>query len=266
MKADLKNLTKTLKASRKALLADYDPEDLHALRVAIRRIRTHLDALADKHSDKQRERWAKIVSRTNSARDWDVFWSDLENVLTDEEFDSIEPVLRERRDKARARVLALLDSRDWSNTMAWWRRYLDETKGHKRREQPGLSIGRIEHRLGKASRKARIRGEDRDWHKLRIAAKELRYTLDERLQSGGGQLEHRIAWCAQLQDSLGNWHDCVVERGLLEELRHELSRVSRQPGLSVIAMLLNRVDARQQACLDEARALLASGKELRING
>jgi CHAD domain-containing protein len=68
-----------------------------------------------------------------------------------------------------------------------------------------------------------------------------------------------------LQDTLGNWHDCVVERGLLETLRHELGRMSRQPGLSVVAMLLNRVDARQQAYLDKARALLASGKELRTS-
>lgn len=268
MKADLRSLTNTITASRKALLDEYDPEALHDLRVAIRRIRTHLKTVADKGSHKQRERWAKTVASTNSARDWDVFWSHLKSELTDEEFGSIEPVLRERRDKARARVLALLDARDWYNTVARWQGYMDELTSRQRREEPSPPMVKIEHRLAKASRKALARGDDKDWHKLRIAAKELRYTLDERLQTGGGnhQLEHRIAWCAQLQDSLGDWHDCVIERGLLEELRHELGRNSRHPGLSVVAMLLNRVDARQQACLSEARALLDSPTDPRASG
>jgi CHAD domain-containing protein len=129
-------------------------------------------------------------------------------------------------------------------------------------------MGKVEHRLAKASRKALARGADKDWHKLRIATKELRYTLDERLQTvgGDGRLEHRIAWCEQLQESLGNWHDCVVERGLLEELLYKLGRNSDHPGLSVIGMLLNRVDAREQACLGEAQALLDVKTRLRATG
>jgi CHAD domain-containing protein len=268
MKADLTSLTKTVEASRADLLADYDPETLHVLRVAIRRLRTHLDAVADKGARKQRERWAKIVARTNDARDWDVLWRDLRAELSTPDFRTISPALKERRNKARGRVLSLLDSRDWDNTITWWHRYLGELESHSRRETLALPMGKVEHRLAKASHKALTRGDEKDWHKLRIAAKALRYTLDERMQTLGDdkRLASRMSWCKQLQETLGQWHDCVVERGLLEELQQQLGRHEERPALTVVAALLNRVEARRQACLSEAQALLETPTGQRATG
>ncbi len=260
MQADLHSLTSTLAGCRNTLLTDYDPEALHDLRVSIRRIRTHLKALSDKTSRKRGKRWQRLMSVTNGARDWDVLWRDLEAGMGPAEFGTLSPALAARRGMAREHALAMLKSRDWDRNWARWQRYLDDYTGQQQQRAAALPLDKAERRLTEASYRALTRGRDKDWHTLRIAGKELRYTLEAQLQACGSdrELERRVAWCKQLQEALGNWHDCVVQRGLLEDLQRQLEAARDEAAVTVLSRLLHQVAVRQRSCLGDTRALLRS--------
>ena len=79
---------------------------------------------------------------------------------------------------------------------------------------------------------AQATGEDRAWHKLRIAVKEVRYQSEasaEGVAPGSPQAE-LIELCKPLQALLGSWHDCVVQLQLLDDMEpspeHEVLRAA----------------------------------------
>ncbi len=63
-------------------------------------------------------------------------------------------------------------------------------------------------------------GDDHDWHKLRIAVKEVRYQAESGVGGAPANPEQAelIEQCKPLQSMLGSWHDCVVQLQILDEL------------------------------------------------
>ena len=63
-------------------------------------------------------------------------------------------------------------------------------------------------------------GDDHDWHKLRIAVKEVRYQAESGVGGAPANPEQAelIEQCKPLQSMLGGWHDCVVQLQILDEL------------------------------------------------
>ena len=61
---------------------------------------------------------------------------------------------------------------------------------------------------------------DHRWHKFRIAIKEVRYVADTGAADpvAGPYFTDIAERCRSLQTLLGNWHDTVVQMGLLDEL------------------------------------------------
>lgn len=86
-------------------------------------------------------------------------------------------------------------------------------------------------------------GNARDLHGTRIACKRLRYAL-ERFTNREPSLLEAASRLAQLQDALGDWHDCAV---LLSMLPSNLTSTSR------------RIRRERDDALSRARALWHDG-------
>ena len=100
-----------------------DPEDLHALRVALRHARAVVWALGPSLPRQERDRWKRdlrtLARATSEVRDWDVFLAETIGPARELEPDdtvlaAIADTARTRRDTARQTMLsALAGYRDW---------------------------------------------------------------------------------------------------------------------------------------------------------
>jgi CHAD domain-containing protein len=250
MNLALQQITEELDSAYRALSIGYDPEQLYILRVRIRRIRSIL-----KHADNHRVRsfrksWGGFAAVTNDSRDWDVFLSSAETLLSAEDFKTFERINAERVVAAHDASMEMIRSSTWRRHLDDWRKFLEQFADLV----PGP--GQLQEALDRALAKARRALEfalasdmDRSWHKFRIAIKEVRYVADTGAADPvAGQYFTDIAdRCRSLQTLLGNWHDTVVQLGLLEELEEA----------PVHAILASTVRERKGQLLAEIHAELA---------
>mgnify|MGYP001824806389 FL=1 len=219
MATGIKSITKELKSRRKALLSRYNDEDLHQLRVNIRKLRALLKHYPDPGAVKFRKKWGRLAQATNAARDWDTFVIYTEMTLPPAEWKTLEPLLHRYRDSAREQVLDSLQSSDWDLALKSWKHFLQRAD-HAALEEDAAngSAPKAALRALRASRRALSWGDEGSWHSFRIAVKNLRYTLDHSTPLSGAprqQLKNTNKLCKRLQNELGDWHDTVVHRNLL---------------------------------------------------
>ena len=218
-----------LRTLRSSLLACYRDEDLHQLRVTLRRMRAALlgkDSARESRPQVQqlRKELGALARSINSARDWDTLVASARDELRPEQFRDLQALLEQRRETARAQVYRMFHSLQWRATLDSWEAHLQqagiETGGHA--PTPGELANRLT-RANAAGRKALSRGDDRSWHKLRIAIKELRYGLDmPGAQAMPAPFGTRLLdECETLQELLGGWHDTVVHRQLLDAMAEQ---------------------------------------------
>lgn len=221
MQQRLTELTDNLEQAATALQSGYQPQELYALRVGMRRIRSMLKPLTDTRARRFRKAWGGFAAVTNRARDWDVFLLAAQDILTAQAFAAFEAGNTQRVSRCHEDVLELLQSAPWRRHLQEWRRYLDRSNDDA--DEHSLDPASIEQAVDRARAAlaaALLSGDDRSWHKLRIAVKEVRYQAE----SGPGGLPQTdrqselIEQCKPLQTLLGGWHDCVVQLQLLEEL------------------------------------------------
>lgn len=221
-----------------------DPEGLHQLRVALRRLRSALSLFkivlpeADRVRFNGELRW--LLGELGPARDCDVLAGELAAPLATEEglepeLEALRRILSSRRPVLYERVRTALASRRAADLVldlgAWFEleRFRKQTTAQalealdgpvgpfaadslERRWRKARKLGRRLERLDSASR-----------HELRIAVKKLRYGLDflNSLwpEAKTRRFQRRLA---DLQDRLGHLNDVVVARdqarGLLQEL------------------------------------------------
>jgi len=222
MQQRLTELTETLEQAAAALQGAYQPQDLYALRVGMRRIRSMLKPLENTAARRFRKAWGGFAAVTNRARDWDVFLLAAQDILTAQAFAAFEADNAKRISRCHEDVLELLQSAPWRRHLQEWRRYLDHSNDGAEESGAGpASIEQAVDRARAALAAALASGDDRSWHKLRIAVKEVRYQAE----SGPGGLPQNdrqselIEQCKPLQALLGGWHDCVVQLQLLEDLQ-----------------------------------------------
>ncbi len=219
-----------------------EPEALHDMRVAVRRMRTALQVFGDYLDQRQLKPLTRALRRTGRAlgavRDLDVFWEHVQSyleTLPPAQQARLEPLYaawRARREAARQEMLAYLDSEEYARFKERWWAFL---------RTPGAAALPVvmddgqarPHRLHHVvpvvvhERLAEVQAYD-EWvsqadapperlHRLRIAAKRLRYTLEyfhEILAPHTGEL---IETVKELQDHLGAIQDAVVARQLLRD-------------------------------------------------
>jgi len=259
-------ITRNLKARRKALLKKYDDEDLHQLRVNIRRARALLKPLSDPHCAALRREWGLLAQQTNAARDWDTLAIYAAQVLPPRDWQSLQPLVEDYRERARQRVLTTLQSDNWEATLGHWKKLVKQMGSDAFAE--GTLVGgnrQAAKRVFKSSRKALARRDERSWHKFRIAVKNLRYKLDNTSLEGDRELDDLKAirkMCKRLQNALGDWHDTVVHHALLAEIAND-PRLQNDPHASqALGGLATTIEASGRESLLRVTTILERDKEI----
>jgi CHAD domain-containing protein len=220
-----------LKRQAKAVRKSKDPEAVHQMRVATRRLRTALRALrghvrAPKRLGKQLS-W--LAARLGRVRDDDVILALLDGRLlkghaSDERTRLARLVgrLTLRRDKHRAALVEATSRKRFGRLLDDLAAFADEPlSAQAEQAMASRALAEVSERLGEAVAKDAgmtepVPGDDA-LHELRIAFKRLRYALDFHAEACGlaYDVERRLA--RQMQDVLGEIHDRDLLLGWLRE-------------------------------------------------
>ena len=238
------------------VLKKRDPEALHQVRVAMRRLRAAFSVLRPAIRDRQfvhlRDELRWFTCQLGGARDLDVY---LERKGFSRE---VRKALKEERKLAYDRVVGALESKRLRILMveliAWlalgqWRR--NEKAERLLPDYAVRRIGRLWRKVASHGELELMHGEER--HQLRIEVKKLRYALEfvEPLHSGVGRRQRRFSKAVEtLQETLGVLNDLVTARSIATMVgdTRELSRLNSPE--------LHRKCLRQaQECLDQLRKI-----------
>jgi inorganic triphosphatase YgiF len=205
-----------------------DPEALHDMRVASRRLRAALRTFGDglptrgRRTLEEELRWLRRCLGT--VRDLDV---QLERVAASAAaapagqrrlLEPFQAHLRRERETRRAEMLAALDSARYRNLLLGVERF---ALGGARRRPPVPARAAIgvagQHALQRSLRRLLKRGKavhqtpnPEDLHAVRIRAKQLRYILEFLRDITGKPGQRSVKRLVRLQDVLGAYHDAVV--------------------------------------------------------
>ena len=205
-----------------------DPEALHNMRVATRRLRAALRAFGDALPVRQERaltaelKWLGEV--LGSVRDLDVQLANLQRfagAAPPGHRNALAPYreyMQSERDRQRVAMLTALDSKRYNRLLL----RLEDLALGARRQRGGAAAGQRIARAGhavirKAFRRLLARGDriraapaPEDLHMLRIRAKRLRYALEFLRDISGKPGQRLIKRLVRLQDLLGAHHDAVV--------------------------------------------------------
>lgn len=221
--------------------AGVDPEELHDMRVATRRMRAAFTLFGDFLELKPLRPFLKGLRRTGrtlgAVRDLDVFYEKIQHYLAGlppERQDELAPLLvawAAEREQARAYLVAYLDSDLYRQFVETFGEWLAQPQAYSPRLSPEgaplpyrvrhVAPGLIYNQL------AAVRAYD-EWltgpdvpltrfHQLRIAFKGLRYTLEFFQEVLGPEIKPAINLLKGLQDHLGDLQDAVVASTLLRD-------------------------------------------------
>ena len=202
-----------------------DPEGLHQMRVATRRLRAALDLFVLALPARARScepSWAGSPTILGTVRDLDIQRGKLEEwcqILPGEHgqaLDDLGDLLAAHRDLARVRLLEALDS----PIRALGRRARNHDPGRRpaaigRRRTPAAAalpelIGERHRAAVRAAKRAQTSRLLSDFHRLRIRCKRLRYAIEFTAGIYGNDVKRFAKEVASLQDSLGLIQDAEV--------------------------------------------------------
>jgi triphosphatase len=206
-----------------------DPEELHDMRVAIRRLRAAMSLFADSLPPRARLlraelRW--VGHALGAVRDLDVQLAGLGDLAGwaaqwpedgDAALRTLERLLEHQREAARRDLLGVLDSPRWSQLGAAMVA-LAQQGPPERNETAGVpalvALPRlVRHRHRQATRAAKVArrsGAAGDYHQLRIRCKRLRYAAECTADLYGKDAKRFIKELTNLQDALGSNQDAAV--------------------------------------------------------
>lgn len=262
MKARLENLPRSLQASRRSLLEAYDVEELHRLRVGLRRMRSYLKSRRGSKALHLRHELGKLADTTNDARDWDTLVARTNAYRKQGQLRLLEDELHRRQIAAQQPAMEMLQSARWGDTMRQWDLYMRRHPvGSTTPSGLEKTLQKSHNRVMHAWQRARHTGSSRNWHKLRIAVKELRYRLEAQPgEAKNTESSRLLKHCKTLQGLLGDWHDTVVHVQLLRELAESYDPESDTEVLKTLLDWRRDLEAEGRQCLDATNANFASGK------
>lgn len=269
--AMLRALAAVMTALEPALREPPDSEYLHQYRVALRRSRSVLkqaDGIVDATIlDEWRPRLRELQRRTNRARDLDVFLLEFPGYLDavpDRFAGDLEP-LRDLLTRERAAEQVLLNgylaSAEHGNLTEEYHTLLAGPLPHvdapdARRPAVHLARERIGHAYRRVVKRGKKVGDDSPpeaLHRVRIAAKELRYLTE--LYASLLPAEPRknvVRQLKKLQDNLGAYQDGAVHIEAIEGFADTLRTDDAVPTRTLLALgLLDESFARLQAAARE---------------
>ena len=224
-----------------------DPEELHKMRVATRRMRVAFAMFEEQLSkaglsELPVEEVKAVADALGEVRDLDVFVEWLERQTAEHAPGTVEAEalarLRSerlgRREAARERMIETLDKRSDEALGSDLRARLEAVAappfhvpgtGVKKKDRVARAGRRL---MGRARRRVRKRGRklfaptSEELHDVRIAAKRFRYVcefLRPAFDERGEQIDEAIAAATAIQDALGELHDAeVAEKALLDDV------------------------------------------------
>jgi CHAD domain-containing protein len=219
-----------------------DPEELHDMRVATRRLRAALSLFVDVlpvRARTYRSELAWLAHMLGAVRDLDVQrlaqqemheamtgWRNLVGATTeDDPLAELDALLERERDVARAAMLAALDSPRWDRLHRGLSTMVQQ--GPLRRStatrQPAVIgvpelVAARHNSVAKAAKRARKSGVAADFHRLRIRCKRLRYSLEFSAELYEGRTTRYTRQLTGLQDKLGLLQDGEVAAARLAAL------------------------------------------------
>jgi len=224
-------------ANEAVLRARRDPDAVHQMRVAMRRLRAAISLFGDVVEDEERDRLKEelrwMSNRLGEARDLDVFLGKTlapvrERHPEAQELAELAASLEAKRDEAyvEARAAAtsprfralVLDTTAWIETGAWL-----SAGDASPREMPIKTFA--EKQLSRRAKKVRRRGAGLETldaetrHRVRIEIKKLRYAAEFFSGVFGGKgrakrLKAFLSTLAHLQETLGDLNDMAVSRDM----------------------------------------------------
>lgn len=237
----------------------FDIDDIHDLRVAIRRCRTIADALSEVNPSSG---WRKLKKASGAMfyalgelRDVQVMvtWLKQLGLARDPvRRHMLRLLARRKRDCREAAAMALdaFDRKDWKK--------LTRKLAPKSRFFPLESVvfqRRALARLNAAAglyQEARRKRSSAAWHRLRIAIKRFRYVVDNFLPR---RYEIWADDLKRIQDLLGELHD-------LDVLRAAIRRHAARLDSSAVAPWIQKIDAERKSRLTELNAKLSGSQSL----
>lgn len=247
-----------------------DPEELHDMRVATRRMRAALAVFADVLPPKAqhlRDELGWIAESLGAVRDLDVQLERVEQWMEEVPEDDrkalgdLGRLLDHQRQDARRRLLATLESTRYERAVADFSSLVRQEPSQlpAAAAAPAVVVVpellRARHRaVAKAAKRVKHTGAPDDLHKLRIRGKRLRYALEFVAEIYGTHTKKYVRQLVRMQDTLGliqdarvaaeRLHTLVVERsgllshasvfvmgGVAERYRQESARLARDvPG------------------------------------
>jgi CHAD domain-containing protein len=201
-----------------------DPEDLHDIRVAVRRLRAILKVAAPPldpvWAQDLRDELDRLGDVLAPVRDLDVMLDYVRKALGEDERKALQPLLKKlerQRSTARRSMLATMQS-------AWYARLVDalETAARRPPTRSGRpQVDRLAARQFKQLRKA-VRRLDRNpsdaaLHNARIKGKQARYAT-ELARPGAGNAAAFLRQAKSFQDITGEHQDAVVTEERIREL------------------------------------------------
>jgi CHAD domain-containing protein len=259
LKLYLQEILSQVESRRNALLSEYDEYKLHQLRVTVRRLRGLLRFEDEPQAWQLRREWGYLVSHTNAARDWDTLTNRIEALPADSQPVVLTDTLEQSRERIWRKVIKHLQKEDWEETTRQTQKYLQSRVADGRQPPDGSdAVREASLRLQRAWTRAREYDDNRAWHKLRIAVKDLRYSLDT---LSAGDVSSAQELCKTLQDALGQWHDTIIHKALLNEIDVELGK-DEHAAREAIGKLLDSLEREGRQCLNQANRLLGGGDVL----
>jgi CHAD domain-containing protein len=234
-----------------------DPEDLHKLRVAVRRSRAALrearTLLGDEQGRTLRDELKWLGGRLGAARDLDVLIARLRREVAELDGPDAVPAgkivvqLEEERNAAQQELLETLDSERYANLLSLLGSVIDAPPV----ATSDVSLTRLTRReFKKLRRQVDALGPSASndaLHRARIQAKRLRYAAELSSQQLGKKAEGVVAAAKAFQDVVGAHQDAVVA----EEYIRTAIRRARGIGAGVAA---GRLIERERMRRAEARA------------
>ena len=217
-----------------------DPEELHDMRVATRRMRAAMKVFEG--ALPARARWFReelrwVAGALGDVRDLDVQIGNLEGWESGTDGEGLESlgkildVIKKRRTEARERMLEALDSTRYERLEASFGEMLRRGPGAERElargngpedepvtsAAPGLISARYR-KWRKAAKRLNGASPPDDFHDLRKKGKRLRYALEFVSEVYGKPVDALIKPLKAVQDDLGDHQDAVVAAETLREL------------------------------------------------